>query len=90
MLDVIKHYYNAIIEINKMNLNKRTDENAKIYYTNALILKMYELKEEDKNKYLAELKKRKLYKNIRARNLKQLIKKIILKYDINFYLKMRG
>ena len=45
-----------------MNLNKRTDENAKIYYTNALILKMYELKEEDKNKYLAELKKRKLYK----------------------------
>jgi len=38
---------------------------------------------------LAELKKRKLYKNIRARNLKQLIKKIILKYDINFYLKMR-
>lgn len=87
--DVIKHYDNAIIEINKMNLNKRTDENAKIYYTNALILKMYELKEEDKNKYLAELKKRKLYKNIRARNLKQLIKKIILKYDINFYLKMR-
>ncbi len=73
--DVIKHYDNAIIEINKMNLNKRTDENAKIYYTNALILKMYELKEEDKNKYLAELKKRKLYKNIRARNLKQLIKK---------------
>ena len=87
--DVIKHYDNAIIEINKMNLNKRTDENAKIYYTNALILKMYELKEEDKNKYLAELKKRKLYKNIRSRNLKQLIKKIILKYDINFYLKMR-
>ena len=87
--DVIKHYDNAIIEINKMNLNKRTDENAKIYYTNALILKMYELKEEDKNKYLAELKKRKLYKNIKARNLKQLIKKIILKYDINFYLKMR-
>lgn len=87
--DVIKHYDNAIIEINKMNLNKRTDENAKIYYTNALILKMYELKEEDKNKYLSELKKRKLYKNIRARNLKQLIKKIILKYDINFYLKMR-
>ena len=87
--DVIKHYDNAIIEINKMNLNKRTDENAKIYYTNALILKMYELKEEDKNKYLAELKKRKLYKNIRARNLKQLIKKIILKYDINFYLKIR-
>ena len=87
--DVIKHYDNAVIEIDRMQLNKKTRENAKIYYTNALILKMYELKEEDKNKYLAELKKRKLYKNIRARNLKQLIKKIILKYDINFYLKMR-
>ena len=35
---------------------------------------MYELKEEDKNKYLTELKKRKLYKNISARNLKKIIK----------------
>ncbi len=87
--DVIKHYDNAIIEIDRMQLNKKTRENAKIYYTNALILKMYELKEEDKNKYLNELKKRKLYKNIKVRNLKQLMKKTILKYDINFYLKMR-
>ncbi len=89
MDDVIKHYDNAIIEINKMNLNKKTKENAKIFYTNALILKMYEIKENDKNKYIQELKKRKLYKNIKARNLKQLMKKIILKYDINLYLKIR-
>lgn len=87
--DTLCHFDNAICEIDKMNLNKYTKENAKIYYTNAIILKIYELKKDDRVKYLKELNKRKIYKNIKARNLKQLIKKILLKFNINLYLKMR-
>lgn len=37
--------------------------------------------------YLDELKKRKIYKNIKARNLKQLIKKVFLFINIKIYLK---
>ena len=37
------------------------------------------------NWYIKELKKRKIYKNIKARNLKQLIKKIILFTNIKLY-----
>lgn len=37
--------------------------------------------------YLDELKKRKIYKNIKARNLKQLIKKVLLFINIKIYLK---
>lgn len=87
--DAIFHFDNAMCEIDKMNLNKETKENAKIFYTNAIILKINELKEEDKNKYIKLLKDRKIYKNIKPRNIKQLIKRIILKLSVKLYLKMR-
>ena len=89
MDEVLAHYDNMLKEIEKIELSKRTKENLKIYYTNAIILKLQELKEKDKSKYIHEIKKRKMQNNIKARNLKQLIKKIILKININLYLKMR-
>lgn len=89
MDSVLEHYDNMIKRIETMKLNNKTKENVKIYYTNAIILKIESLKEQDKNKYIQEIKKRKMYKNIKARNLKQLIKKICLKINIKLYLKMR-
>lgn len=89
MNDVLDHYDNMIETIKTMDLEKKTKENVKIYYTNAIILKLKELKEEDKDKYIQEIKKRKMDNNIKVRNLKQVIKKIILKINIKFYLKMR-
>lgn len=87
--DALFHYDNAINVINKMTLNKKSKENAKIFYTNAIILKIDELKEEDKSKYIKEIKKRKMYKNIKPRNIKQIIKRILLQFNIKLYLKMR-
>ena len=87
--DVWFHYDNAMNQTEKMNLEKTTKENFKIYYTNAVILKIYELKEEDQKEFIKEIKKRKMYKNIKARNLKQLIKRYLLKINIKLYIKMR-
>ena len=50
---------------------------------------MAENKENDKKEYLKEIKSRKMYKNIQPRNLKQLIKRIILKLNVGLYLKIR-
>ena len=72
-----------------MNSSKKSKKLVKRYYTNTLLLKSYDLKEKDLEKYLIELKKRKLYKNIKVENLKQLIKKILLMIDVKLYLKMR-
>ena len=87
--DTLWHYDNAIKEIDKMNLSKKTKENAIIYYTNVIILKWYDLKNEDRDKYIKQLKQRNISKNIKARNIKQLFKKILLKLNIKLYLKMR-
>lgn len=87
--DVWFHYDNAMNKIEKMNLEKTTKENIKIYYTNATILKIYELKEEDQKQFIKEIKKRKMYKNIKARNLKQMVKRYLLKFNIKLYIKMR-
>ena len=86
--DVLYHYDNILNLIKTCNLSKFTKENVGIYLTNAILLKIKELDGKDeytkaKKWYICELKKRKIYKNIKARNLKQLIKKLILFININ-------
>ena len=54
-----------------------------------IVLKLEELKESEKDKYIKEIKKRKMCDNIKVRNLKQLLKKILLKINVKLYLKMR-
>ena len=77
------------IDNDNYKISKESKILIKRYFTNTLLLKSYDLKEENLKKYLEELKKRKLYKNIRPENLKQLIKKILLMINVKLYLKMR-
>lgn len=88
-MDLLEHYDYMINEIKEYKLDKKTDENIKIYYTNSIILKVGELSKENRKKYIEEIKKRKLYSNIKVKNIKQLIKKILLNININWYLKLR-
>ena len=90
MSDCLAHYDNMLKEISKMNLQKTTCENIKIYYTNAIILKLKELKKEDRKQYIKEIRKRKMYNNIKVRNLKQLIKRMLLKVNIGLYVQIQG
>ena len=89
MEDVLCHYDNMLQIIDKLDLNEITKENVKIYYTNAIVLKIQELKKETQSQYIKEIRKRKMYKNIKARNLKQLIKRLLLRCNIKLYLKLR-
>ena len=88
-LDMLSHYDYMINKIKEYNLSNFTIENLKIYYTNCIILKIEELSKSNKNIYIKEIKKRKMFKNIKARNLKQLLKKVILNINVNWYLKFR-
>ena len=76
--DKITHYDNIMKELEKMNLNKRTKENVAIFITNSLLTGISDLNEENRNWAIKELKRRKVAKNIKIRNFKQLIKRIIL------------
>ena len=87
--DALVHYDNMLEKIKGYNISKRSKENIKIYYTNCIILKVNNLKEEQREQYIKEIKKRKMYKNIKARNLRQLIKRILLAVNIELYLKIR-
>lgn len=87
--DVLLHYDNMIKFVNKENLNDDTKENLKAYYTNVILLKLKELKKIDLGIYTKEIKKRKMINNIKVKNLRQLIKKVILKINIKLYLKLK-
>ena len=87
--DALEHYDNAIKLTDEFNLNKITKQNLRIYYTNAIILKTKELRQKEQEEFIKEIQKRKMIKNIKIRNLKQLIKKIMLCINIRWYLQMK-
>ena len=76
--DKLKHFDNLIKRTNELNIQKQTKENFAIYATNSLLAVVKDLDEKDKIYYTSELKKRKISKYIKARNIKQIIKKMIL------------
>lgn len=87
--DCLAHYDNMITTTEKIPIGKRAKEDIKIYYTNSILLKLNDLQEKDKDEFIKQIKKRKFSQNIKVRNVKQLIKKIMLKINIKLYLKMR-
>lgn len=87
--NMLDHYDYMINAIEKYPIKPQTKEFVKRYYTNSIILKSETLNNEDLKKYIKEIKKRKMYKNIKVTNIKQLIKRIVLTINIKLYLKMR-
>lgn len=87
--DILKHYDNAISRITNSCIKTDEKEIFKKYYTNVLLLKIENLDGYEKSKFIKEIKTRKVYKNIKPENLKQLIKRILLKINIKLYLKLR-
>lgn len=84
--DTLLHYDNMLQFINKFDIKDKTKENIKIYYTNAILLKLKTIKKEDRKNYIKQIKQRKMIKNIKVKNVKQLVKRIILSININWYL----
>ena len=87
--DLLKHYDYMLEKIKKYNVSKITKQNIKIYYTNCIILELNNLNDEEQRRYIKQIRKRKMVNNIKARNLKQFIKKLILTCNIKLYLKLR-
>ena len=76
--DKLMHFDNLIKTSNNMNIQKQTKENFAIYATNSLLVVLKDLNGENKEFYKKEKKKRKIWRHIKIRNLKQLVKRIIL------------
>lgn len=88
--DMLAHYDNMIAVIDAYyNVSNETKDLVKRYYTNSVILKANTLKGKDRKQYIKEIKDRFMYRNIKPENLKQKIKRMLLKYSVNLYLKMR-
>lgn len=87
--DVLKHYDNAMEKITKMQISNNSKKLIKRYYTNTLLLKALTLKGTSQDKFIKEIQKRKVYKNIKIENIKQLIKRELIKFNIKLYLNQK-
>lgn len=83
--DVLKHYKNLI----KWSQNIEGDLTIyKSFIANSVILKSLNLKEKDYKNYIKKLKEYKVYDNILTNNLKNKIKKILIKISPKLYYKL--
>lgn len=87
MEDAIKQYDNMLNQIS--GLSDKAKEDIKIFFTNAIILKLNGLKEPEQDRFIEEINNRNMIKNIKIRNIKQLLKRIVLTLNIKWYLKKR-
>lgn len=77
--DMLYNFDTIIKQSEQLNLDKNTKDNLKIFITNSLLDVFTELSGDNKSYYEKELKKRNISKNIKVRNIKQLVKKYLLK-----------
>lgn len=89
MNDLFLHYDHMLKAIEHENYQKQVKKDVKTYYTNAILLKLKELKMEDRKQAIAEIKSRKMLQNIQIHNIKQLLKKVILYINVDWYLKLK-
>ena len=87
--DLLTHYDNIVKEIEKYKIQEETKQDVRKFCTNSILLRTNELNKEDKKQYIKEIRKRKMQKNITAKNPKQLLKRIVLEISIPAYLKLR-
>jgi len=87
--DMITHYDNMLEFIKNNNISESSKKSIKDFFANSVILRTEELKGKEQEEYIKKIKSRKLIKNIQVKNVKQLIKKILLYINIKLYLKMR-
>ena len=88
--DSFKHYDNMLQNVKTYSIKKKTFENIRIFYTNSILMKLKQLNGSEQKIYIKEFKKRNMHKNIKIRNAKQFIKRIILKTNINLYLNKKN
>ena len=75
-------------KIGGMNLKQNTLDNLLEYYTNSIILAIKDLRKEERIIYEKRIKEKGLLKNLRAKNLKQMMKKMLLEFDMELYFKV--
>lgn len=80
--DMLKHYDSLVKRSSEMNIADYTKENVAIFATYALIAVVNDIDGKNKEYYLSEIKKRKVYKNIKVRGIKSFIKRIL--YSIKY------
>lgn len=89
VFDTLIHYDNMINKIENYKISNKAKEDVKIFYTNSILLRVNSLNKKDQKRFIKEIRKRKMTKNIKPRNAKQLLKRIILDINIPLYLKIR-
>ncbi len=77
-------------KIKRMKLDQRTISNIFEYYTNSIISAIANLEKKDRIVFEKKIKEKHLLENLQTKGVKQFIKKIIIKINIEIYFALLG
>ena len=78
-------YEQLKMKISEMKLKQNTVENLLEYYTNSIIMSIKNLKQEHRRVFENKLKEKKILKNIHVKNIKQMLKKELMRKNLELY-----
>ncbi len=88
--DVLTHYENMIKEIKKCNISDTTKEKIKNYFINSVLDRASELTGKEQKEYIKKIKQERVINQIKIYNIKQLIKKCILKINVKVWISIKN
>ncbi len=74
--DSLYQYDRVLKEASKLKISDETKQNVGIFLTNALVKQLDDLRGPNKKKFQSELKKRKIWENLKNDNLKHIAKRL--------------
>lgn len=84
--DLIYHYDNMDRIIKNKNIDGSVKKLVYAYYTNTILYRLKDIKKEDRDKYIINIKKRKMLNYVMKNDIKLIIRYIVLKININLYI----
>lgn len=86
--DLIFHYDNMLKQLKDKNIDGNIKKLVYEYYTNTILYRLKDIRKDDRKKYIEIINERRMLKNIIRNDMKSIIKYMLLKCNINLYVKI--
>ncbi len=86
--DLLLHYDNMIDYLPSLTLSRKIKREIKMFYSNCIIFSLNNLEENERKRYIKEIKRRKILYNIKIQSIKEIKLKLILHCNLERYLKL--
>ena len=88
--DLFYHYDNMDKQLKNIIMDEHLKKRVYAYYTNTILYRLKDIEKKERKKYIEIINKKKMLNNILTKNIKSVVKYLILKFNINLYIELKN